>query len=65
MSENYIKTRFDDIKKFANVIENRKEDDVSLESVIVDNKQALTLAQKYNVNYILIDDEYDVLRRIV
>ena len=60
MSENYIKTHFNDIKKFANIIENRKEDDILLESVLADNKQVLELAQRHNVNYILIDDKYEV-----
>ncbi len=60
LSENYIKTHFNDIKKFANVIENRKEDELSLELVLTDNKQMLELAKKHNVNYILIDDKYEV-----
>ena len=60
LSENYIKTHFNDIKKFANVIENRKEDELSLELVLMDNKQMLELAKKHNVNYILIDDKYEV-----
>ena len=60
MSENYIKTKFNDIKKYANVIEERKEDDISLETVLVGNKQALELAKKHNVNYILIDDNYEM-----
>lgn len=60
MSENYIKNHFDDIKKYANVIENRLDDDCTLERVLEDNAQVLELAQKYNVNYVLIDDEYKI-----
>ena len=60
LSENYIKTHFNDIKKFANVIENRKEDELSLELVLTDNKQMLELAKKHNVNYILINDKYEI-----
>lgn len=61
MSENYIKNHFSDIKDYANVIENRLDDsDFTIESAIDDNKQCLELAKKYNVNYILIDDTYEI-----
>ena len=61
MSEKYIRNHFADIKGYANVIENRIDDDYcTLESVIGDNRQALELAIAYKVNYILIDDEYKV-----
>lgn len=61
MSENYIRSHFDDIKKYASVIENRLDDEgCTLESVLNDNALILELCQKYNVNYVLIDDEYDV-----
>lgn len=61
MSENYIRNHFDDIKKHANVIENRLDDtDCTMESVLEGNKQMLEVAQKHNVNYVLIDDKYEV-----
>lgn len=61
MSENYIRNHFDDIKKYASVIENRLEDeDCTLESVLKDNKQNLELAKKHKVNYILIDNQYEI-----
>ncbi len=61
MSENYIKNHFDDIKKFANVIENRMDDEwCTLESTLEDNAKVLALANKYNANYILIDDKYEI-----
>ena len=61
MSENYIKTHFDDIKKYANAIENRLDDDwCTMESVLDDNAQFLALAKKHNTNFILIDDKYKV-----
>ena len=61
MSENYIKNHFADIKKYANVIENRLDDEwCTFESVSEDNAQVLELAKKHNVNYILIDDKYEV-----
>lgn len=61
MTENYIKNHFDDMKKYANVIENRLNDsDFTMEDAIIDNAQILALAQRYNVNYILIDDKYEI-----
>ena len=61
MSEKYIKNHFADIKKYANVIEKRLDDtDCTMESVLKDNAEILKLAQKHNVNFILIDDKYNV-----
>ena len=61
MSENYIKNHFDDIKKYANTIENRLDDEwCTMENVLTDNKKVLQLAIKNNVNYILIEDEYKI-----
>lgn len=61
MSEEYIRNHFVDIKKYANVIENRLDDEwCTLENVLADNAKVLSLAQKYNVNYILIDDQYEI-----
>ena len=61
MSEEYIKNHFADIKKYANVIEKRMDDEwCTMDSVLVDNAEMLDLAQKYNVNYILIEDKYEI-----
>ena len=61
MSEKYIRNHFADIKKYANVIENRLDDEwCTMESVLEDNAKVLSLAQKHNVNYILIEDEYEI-----
>jgi 2-phosphoglycerate kinase len=61
MSEEYIRRRFADIKKYANTIENRLDDEwCTMESVLADNAEMLDLAQKHNVNYILIEDKYDI-----
>ena len=61
MSENYIKNHFDDIKKYANTIENRLDDEwCTMENVLSANLQMLTLAQQHNANYILIDDKYEI-----
>jgi len=61
MSEEYIRNHFADIKKYANVIENRLYDEwCTRESVLEDNAEILALAQKHNVNYILIEDTYEI-----
>lgn len=60
MSENYIRNHFADIKKYANVIENRLDDDCTLQSVLEDNARVLALVQQHKQNYVLIDDEYRV-----
>ena len=61
MSEKYIRNHFADIKKYANAIENRLDDECcTMESVLEDNAKVLSLAQKYNVNYILIEDDYEI-----
>ena len=61
MSENYIKNHFDDIKKYANTIENRLDDEwCTMENVLSANLEMLTLAQQHNANYILIDDKYEI-----
>ena len=61
MSEEYIKNHFDDIKKYANVIENRLDDsDFTIENAIKENTQVLELAKKHKANYILIDDKYEI-----
>ena len=61
MSENYVRNHFVDIKKNANIIENRLDDEgCTMDSVLADNVHTLNLAKKYEVNYILIDDKYEV-----
>ena len=59
MSEEYIKNNFDRIKEYANIIESRLSDDLALEDVIKDNAERLELSKKYDLNYILIDKEYE------
>lgn len=60
MSESYIRNHFDDIKKFASVIENRLDDDCTIDGLLQDNAHVLNLCKKYNVKYVLIDDEYKI-----
>lgn len=59
MSEEYIKSHFSDIKKYASAIESRIDDEwCTLYSVLRDNAQMLENAKKYKINYILIDGKY-------
>ncbi len=61
MSDVYIRNHFADIKEYANAIENRLDDEwCTMESVLADNAEILALAQKHNVNYILIEDKYEI-----
>ncbi len=60
MSEEYIRNHFADIQKYANVIENRLDDDCTLESTLTENTQILKLAKQHNINYILIDKQYEI-----
>lgn len=60
MSENYIERHFSDIKKYANEIERRINDEITKQSIVDDNVRYLELCRKYGQNYILIDGEYKV-----
>ena len=61
MSNKYITNHFNDIKKYANAVENRMEDgSCTIETVLRDNAEILEQCRNYNVNYLLIDDEYQV-----
>ena len=60
MSENYIKSHFDDIENYANAIENRIDDNITIESVLEDNIKILEMAKKHNLDYVLINDEYKI-----
>lgn len=61
MSEDYIRNHFTDIKNYADVIEKRLDDsDFTLECAINENTQVLRLAKMHKVNYIFIDDKYEL-----
>ena len=61
MSEKYIRNHFNNIKEYANAIENRLDDEWwTMESVLADNAEVLALAKRHNSNYILIDDQYEI-----
>lgn len=60
MSERYIRAHFDDIKRYASVIEQRFDDSYcTVESVLADNASVLAQAQKHGARYTLIDTDYD------
>lgn len=61
LSEKYIRNHFDDIKTYANVIENRiNDEDCTIENVLRDNAYTLEQCRVYKANYILIDEKYEV-----
>lgn len=60
MTEKYIRSHFDDIIKYADVVEKRLCDDCTLESVLADNAEVLEQCRIYGADCILIDDVYDV-----
>lgn len=61
MSDKYIENHFDDIRKFASIIEDRGDDeDWSIETARKDNAQMLEQCQRHGAEYILVDEEYRV-----
>lgn len=61
MSNKYIKNHFNDIKKYADVVENRIDDEgYTIETALKDNAELLEQCQTYKVNYFLIDEEYRI-----
>lgn len=61
MSRDYIINHYSDIKGCSNVIEKRLADDsCTMETLLRDNVRFLELAQEHNVNYVLIDDKYEI-----
>lgn len=66
MSEQYIQNHFDDIKKYASVIEDRLDDSYcTMESMLEDNAHVLELVKKHGANYVLIEDMYVVEAEIL
>lgn len=61
MSEEYIRSHYSDIKKFANVAEQRIDDsDCTLETMMRDNAKMLEGCIKHGARYVLIDGFYDL-----
>ena len=61
MSGKYIRSHYDDIQKYANIIENRLDDsDCTMENLIQENEEMLKMCRQYHLEYVLIDDVYPV-----
>lgn len=61
LSRQYIQRHFDDIIKYACVIEKRLDDSwLSPEALIRDNETALESCKRYGCQYILMDEEYQI-----
>lgn len=60
MSEEYISNHFEDIKEYANIVENRLCDDIDVQELIRDNLYNLRQVKENRLNYILIDKEYNI-----
>ena len=60
MSEDYIKTNFAKIKGYANAIEHRINDEITLEEVLADNAHHLAQAKKHGITPVLISGSYQI-----
>ena len=60
MTEAYLRARFDDVRRYANVVENRISDGLCLEALIRDNAENLAKCREYGCEVLLIDGEYQV-----
>ena len=59
MSERYIQNHFDDVRRFANVMEKRGDDaDCTPEAMREENARMLAQCVRFGAEYILIDEEY-------
>ena len=60
MTEAYLRARFDDVCRYANVVENRISDGLCLEALIRDNAENLARCRQHGCEVLLIDGEYQV-----
>lgn len=61
MSEVYIRSHYQEIKAYANVVEHRMDDsDCTLDALLRDNARMLEACREYDLPYILIDRDYDI-----
>lgn len=61
MSEDYIREHFDEIKKYAGVIESRRDDtEFGIERMLEDNEGYRAMAEQCGADCILIDKTYKV-----
>ena len=65
MSRDYLETNFEDIQKYAGVIEDRLDDSgLDLQELIADNERNLELCRTHNCRYLLIDRAYSVEKAV-
>lgn len=61
MTEEYIRNNYQDIIKYENIIEQRKQQEsIDINNLIEENKYNLNMCEKYKNGYILINDKYDI-----
>lgn len=61
MTPAYIENHFDQIKKFANIIEDRKDDSYCTKELLLqENADYLKKCTEYGCDYLLIDKTYEV-----
>ena len=60
MSRKYIEEHFSDIQVYANVIEQRLDDSLSMDALIEQNEWNLSACVINQCDYFLIDDAYDL-----
>lgn len=61
MSEAYIRSRFGDIRRYANTIEERLDDaGCTMELLLRDNAETLAMCRDHHLDYILIDGVYSL-----
>lgn len=60
MSRKYIENNISKIVEFESIIESRLTHDIDKEKLIMDNEQNLQLCKEYGLEYILIDESYNV-----
>lgn len=60
MTKEYIENNFSDILSYASIIEARGEEDLSMEDMIAENQNNLSMCKKYGYTYILIDKDYSI-----
>lgn len=65
MSSKYIEEHFDDIKKYASVIENREEDDCKKELLLRDNRFSLEMCKNIYMGGILLIFMEDMRRKMI
>lgn len=58
MTEHYINNHYQDILRYANVIENRKDDSIPKQTLIKQNNENLAECLRHGCHYVLIENSY-------